>query len=110
MGKKAGCKRIDLQLPLELVPILDSLVAAHNTSRSDVLAQLVANAADSSPTPQPAPEASTPLKKPSKTSVAFSRAVADAQRASQGRLDPITAATVVSATINALHGPTRANR
>ena len=110
MAKKAGCKRIDVQLPLELVPILDSLVAAHNTSRNDVITQLIANAADSSPQPEPPAEASTPLRKPSRTSVAFSRAVADAQRASQGRLDPITAATVVSATINARHGPTRANR
>lgn len=110
MGKKAGCKRIDVQLPLELVPILDSLVAAHNTSRNDVITQLIANAHNHTPQPQPPTEAPTSLKKPSKTSIAFSRAVADAQRASQGRLDPITAATVVSATINALHGPTRANR
>jgi len=104
MGKKAGCKRIDFQLPLELVPMLDALVAAHHSTRSEVITDLISDAAS----PQ---EASTSSSKGQFNPANYSRAVAMAQKASQGRLDPITAATVVSAAITAFHDqPARTDR
>lgn len=96
MGKKLGCKRIDLQLPQELVPMLDALVAAHHSTRSEVITDLISDAAS------PA-EAPTNTAKGSFNPANYSRAVAAAQRVSHGRLDPITAATVVSAAITAFH-------
>jgi len=99
MASKPNHVRLYSNCPSDLVPLLDAYVAAHHSSRGAVIIEAIK--ALVSPDSPNAPSGS------SFNPANYSRAVAMAQKASQGRLDPITAATVVSAAITAFHSNER---
>ena len=102
MAAPKGRIRLYAHATPDLVSVLDAYVAAHETSRSDAIQSAIEHFLTPSDGSQPATN-SKETDKAQFNAANYSRAVALAQKASNGRLDPITAATVVSAAITAFY-------
>ena len=91
MAAPKGRIRLYAHATPDLVSVLDAYVAAHETSRSDAIQSAIEHFLTPSDGQQ-LPNNSKDTDKAQFNAANYSRAVALAQKASNGRLDPITAA------------------